>query len=268
MAGLPDDVSKAAARHLDAADAVLPGLVARLYITGSAALGDYQPGRSDIDFVAFTSRPLSAADLTALASMHGSFLDSGPAYDGVYLELDELPEVPDDGRPAPHLVDGQFRADTPCGELTPSTWTEFSRYAIAIRGPQAAGLGITISGDRLRKWQLGNLNSYWRDLADGAAKVWSERDQESLVPDPATVTWCALGPPRLHYTLASGDITSKTGAGHYARQHFPEYAEVISQTLRWRATGDGSFSHAAGVRVTELMRALISDANQRWGGSG
>jgi hypothetical protein len=134
---MPDEVSRAALRHLDAADAAVPGLVAGLYITGSVALGDYQPGRSDIDFMAFTSRPLTSADTAALASMHGSFADGGPAYDGVYVRLDDLPEVPDDGRPAPHVVDGQFAAGTACGELTPSTWTEFSRYAIAVRGPAA-----------------------------------------------------------------------------------------------------------------------------------
>jgi hypothetical protein len=52
---MADEVSKTALRHLDAAGTLLPGLVAALYITGSVALGDYQSGRGDIDFIAFTS---------------------------------------------------------------------------------------------------------------------------------------------------------------------------------------------------------------------
>jgi Nucleotidyltransferase domain len=58
MAGpqdLPSDVRDATDRHLAVLDAVAPGLVGGLYLTGSVTLGDYQPGRSDIDFMAFTT---------------------------------------------------------------------------------------------------------------------------------------------------------------------------------------------------------------------
>jgi hypothetical protein len=60
MAGpqdLPSDVRDATDRHLAVLDAVAPGLVGGLYLTGSATLSDYQPGRSDIDFMAFTTHP-------------------------------------------------------------------------------------------------------------------------------------------------------------------------------------------------------------------
>lgn len=79
---MPDEVSRAALRHLGTADALLPGLIAGLYVTGSVALGDHQSGRSDIDFMAFTSRPLSAADLEVLAGLQlrdGGLVHSRPA---------------------------------------------------------------------------------------------------------------------------------------------------------------------------------------------
>ena len=266
IAALPADVSAAAQRHLDAADATLPGLVTGLYITGSAVLGDYQPGRSDIDFMAFTSRPLTAADIGALAALHAGFAGRGPYYDGNYVGWHELAGLPDDGRAGPHVIDGEFR-DEACDELTPSTWTEFARYAAAVRGPLVSELGIEISRDRLSQWQLSNLNGYWSEFAAGSREVWSGRDQDALMPYPQTACWCALGPARLHYTLATGDITSKSGAGRYALQHFGEYADLISAALDWRATGQGSFTHAAGVRITDLMRAIIDDAGRRWGTS-
>lgn len=261
---LPDDVRDASRRHLDAVDAALPGLIGGLYITGSVVLGDYWPGRSDIDFMAFTERRLTAADVDALATVHAEFGGSGPCYDGNYVGWHELAELPDNGRAGPHVVNGEFR-DAPCGELTPSTWTEFSRYAATVRGPMAAELGIEISRDRLSEWQLGNLNGYWSEFGAGARDTWSGRDQAAFMPYPETACWCVLGPARLHYTLATGDITSKSGAGRYALERFGGYADLITAALDWRATGEGGFTHAAGVRITDLMRAVIDDANKRWG---
>ena len=54
---LPSDVRKATERHLVALDNLAPGLVEGLYLTVSVTLGDYQQGRSDIDFMAFTGKP-------------------------------------------------------------------------------------------------------------------------------------------------------------------------------------------------------------------
>jgi hypothetical protein len=202
---LPDKVRDVVDRHLEAVDAVRPGLIQALYLTGSIALGDYQPGRSDVDFTAFTSRPVGADDVAALREVHAG-LDADMCYDGNYVCWQSLPDVPLDGRPGPHIVEGEFRTDGD-DELTPSTWAEFARYAIAMRGPAAASLGVRVPRSRLAEWNLGNLNGYWRNLAHSIGRIAAERDPAGLVR-PDTVAWCILGPPRLHYTLATGDITS------------------------------------------------------------
>jgi nucleotidyltransferase-like protein len=145
--GLPADVREATQRHLAALDATAPGLVASLYLTGSVALGDYQPGRSDIDFMAFTTRPPGDPEVVeTLAEVHRG-LPGGVKYDGNYVAEAGLPAVPDDERPGPHVVDGEFRGAGPNHALTPATWTEFSRYGIAVRGPRAASLGIATPRD-------------------------------------------------------------------------------------------------------------------------
>lgn len=257
---LPGDVREATARHLAAADAVALGLIQALYVTGSVALGDYQPGRSDIDFMAFTSRPVSADDVALLRDMHAGF-PPHPCYDGIYVSWDERETVPDDEQPRPHIVAGQFRVDD-CHELTPSTWTEFARYAIAIRGPQARELGVSVPRKRLNAWNLGNLNGYWLGRAAEAERVLADRDPDGLA-NPEGVVWLALGAARLHYTLATGDITTKSGAGRYALELFPAYAEVITAALAWRATGVGEFSNAAGLRSAHLVQAIVADANKR-----
>jgi hypothetical protein len=260
---LPADVVEATSRHLDAADASLPGLIRALYVTGSVALGDYQAGRSDIDFLAFTSRPFSPADVAGLRLMHAG-LTGTAHYDGCYVPWDDLPEIPMDERPAPHIVDGNFGHDA-CHELTPSTWTEFSRYAIAVRGPAARDLGISIPTARLREWNLGNLNSYWATSVATGRRRLEDRDQSDVVK-PSAVAWTTLGAARLHYTLATGDVTSKSGAGRYAAGLFPEFADLIEAALTWRATGVGEFTVADARRSGDLVLAIVDDANRRWGG--
>jgi hypothetical protein len=261
---LPDDVRHATELHLAALDATAPGLVHGLYLTGSVTLGDYRPGRSDIDFMAFAIRPVTDPRVVALLAEVHEKLSVPGNYDGNYVDLAALPDVPDDQRRAPHVVNGEFHADDPNDQLTPATWAEFARYAITVRGPLARDLGISVRRDRLNEWTLGNLNHYWKRTAeDGIATLRPHDAGESIAAD--VVAWIALGPVRLHYTLATGDIASKSDAGRYALGLFPAYEDVLSRALAWRATGEGEFTCGDGIRAAELAIDLVADANERWG---
>lgn len=46
---------------------------------GSLALGDFQPGRSDLDLIAIVEVPLDGEDKNRLANMHQQFLEEEPA---------------------------------------------------------------------------------------------------------------------------------------------------------------------------------------------
>jgi len=271
---LPPDVREVARRHLAILDAVAPGLVVGLYLTGSVTLGDYRPGRSDIDFMAFTSRCVIEPDVVALlADVHAALpadlraaLPDTDHYDGNYVALAGLPAVPDDEPPAPHVVNGTFHGNDPNHQLTPATWAEFAKYAIAVRGPERSELGISVSPDRLNRWLLGNLNGYWKhSAADGIEVLRSHDSCEALPAD--VVAWMALGAARLHYTLATGDIASKSAAGKYAISLFPGYASVVTAALTWRVTGVGEFTCADGISCAELTLDLIADANRRFASS-
>jgi Domain of unknown function (DUF4111)/Nucleotidyltransferase domain len=257
-----DEVRAVTQRHLQAVDAAAPGLIRALYLTGSIALGDYQPGRSDIDFMAFTSRPCGEADIELLRGVHAQ-LRAPTYYDGSYVIWRDEPEAPADEPVRPHLVGGEFRVANDSA-LTPSTWTEFAKYAIAVRGPAAGSIGVSVSRERLNEWNLGNLNGYWLNLANRAAAYYGDKDP-AATEEAEFVCWGTLGAARLHYTLATGDITSKTGAGRYALEHFPDYADLISAALTWRATGEGEFTVATGRRATDLVKSIVADANRRWG---
>lgn len=261
---LPDDVRYATGRHLAVLDDLAPGLVDGLYLTGSVTLGDYQSGRSDIDFIAFTTRPPDDPEVVALLARVHEGLDLPMKYDGNYVARAGLPDVPDDERPAPHVVNGTFHASEPNHQLTPATWAEFARYGIPVRGPQVGELGVSVSRDRLNEWTLGNLNSYWkRSAEDGIATLRPHDPGIAIAAD--VVAWIALGPARLHYTLATGDIASKSAAGRYAVGLCPGYEDLLSAALAWRATGVGDFTYGDCMRGAELAVDIVADANRRWG---
>ena len=64
------DFARLAGRYLRLADRLLPGRIAAFYVVGSAALGAYRAGRSDIDFVAVLDRPLTPAEIGRLRIVH------------------------------------------------------------------------------------------------------------------------------------------------------------------------------------------------------
>ncbi|RWZ67863.1 hypothetical protein ELQ92_00910 [Labedella populi] len=68
-----------------------------MIIVGSAALGDWKPGRSDVDLVMVVDRRLTSAELTIAAQVHAETKRSRPV-DGIYFTeqqlIDGLLDVP------------------------------------------------------------------------------------------------------------------------------------------------------------------------------
>jgi len=202
--------------YLRLADAEAPGLIEGLYLTGSAVLNDFRPNTSDIDFVAVIATPLDKAATAALAKVRARLRKCFPRllFDELYVTWDELKHEP---RSACNAV----------------TWQTLADYGIACRGPRPADLGIWTDPQVLTRWTLDNLDTYWRPLLDRASSFLSPRSWMALTGYGAV--WIVLGMSRLHYTLATGDIISKEGAGLYALQTFPEkWHKIVNECLRIR----------------------------------
>lgn len=245
-------------RYLKPLDAVLPG--AWVYLTGSAALGDWRPDRSDLDFLVVTEHELGGADLDALAALHAAAPER-PYLDAIYVHRDRLGGKPDPGAPGfPHAVDGKFRPDGPAGD--PVLWATLDRHGITVRGPDAATLGVAPDPDWLREWNLGNLESYWRRWAAQSRGILATRAPGAPAP-PEAIAWGVTGPGRLHATIATGDIISKTAAADYTARLLPQHATLIAAGQAWRL-GDGSrtFSTEDAHAVCDLVDAVIDDARR------
>ena len=160
-------------QYLDAVDEALPDFVAMFYVVGSVALGAWQPGRSDVDTVIFTSRVPTQRDLGALREMHAA-MPAKPHIDGVYLSPED--DWPADNRVAPFVVGGEFHTDRRCGELTPVLWLTLQRYGIPVRGPAVSELGVRVDLDALRAYNLDNLRTYWQAQVAGIRRYVADLD--------------------------------------------------------------------------------------------
>jgi hypothetical protein len=69
-----------------------------------------------------------------------------------------------------------------------------------------------------------------------------------------------LGAARLHATLATGRIFSKTATGAYVAENFPAYGELAGRCVAWRAGEDVPFTFADGLAAAALIRDVVSAA--------
>jgi hypothetical protein len=253
-------------RYLAAVDHAAPGLVEGVYLTGSAVLDDFRPG-SDLDLLVVTSRPVIGDDAGALAQAHRT-PPGEPHLDGVYLDRARLAAQPDDEPVAPQVVEGEWSTDRSCGQLNPVLWLTLLRYGVALRGPAVSALGLSLpDAARRRRWNLANLASYWAPLADRIRDVAGGLPADARLDAERTETtaWTVLGPPRLHYTLAHDDVISKTAAGGYVVERFPQWTALARRAVDWRAGGSVAFTAAESLAAAALTSAVIADAQARWG---
>ncbi|MGH9122216.1 MAG: hypothetical protein ACRDYC_09790 [Acidimicrobiales bacterium] len=205
---MPATVERDVDIYLQAVDRALPGLIQGLYVTGSIPLRDYQPGVSDIDMVAICAEKPSDSHLEALGALHRT---SNPSIDVVYLNVGDLSRDPRELSP-PHSLAGAFKPD---GAFNAHlvTWRQLSTASIAMRGPGLTQDDVWFDADALRQWNLANLDRYWVEWTQWWRGV---EPEERRVRHKDGLQWLVLGVPRLHHTITTLEVISKTGAAQHA----------------------------------------------------
>jgi hypothetical protein len=244
--------------YLESIDGVAPGLVETLLVTGSAALGDYQPAISDVDLVALCAHPPTADERVALTALHRP---SHPSVDVLYATRDDLKRDPST-LSLPGSVGGSFR-DEGAFEANPVVWRTLSTRAIAVRGVAPLPEDVWFDAHSLRRWNLANLSGYWADWVEWAR---ARDGTEERVRSEHGFQWLVLGVPRLHYTIAGLDVTSKSGAGRYALEVAPAgWRRAIETALALRADRSAVLPAAAAALWRDgidLAEWFIADAHR------
>ena len=233
-------------RYLILADRLLPEKITGFYVTGSAALGAYRLGRSDIDFVAVLKDDVSPAELNRLRLLHavstvstgwaairnGGSVFSGTC-NGIFVRSVDLKCPVSRIVPVASQCAERFSTGRDSG-ISPVDWKVLAEQGISVRGPLPESLGLLPEPELLRTWNHDNLSTYWRPLAEQLLTV---RDRSGMRFRPRWFTaWGVLGAPRLHYTIATGEVASKEKAGEYALDTFGrEWHPIIREGLGyWR----------------------------------
>ncbi|MGA8718778.1 MAG: aminoglycoside adenylyltransferase domain-containing protein [Solirubrobacteraceae bacterium] len=241
---LPPAATRIAGELLARLDRALPGRIEGFYVVGSACMGAFREGQSDVDFVAVVKGGLSRTDSARLRAVHTERWASALVHDvglrrrwplignGIYLRPGDLAKSPLDVTPLAGHVSGRFRVAERQGfDVNPVTWHVLARHGIAVRGPAPEQLRIHMDPAELRAWTLDNLNSYWRRWAQRARR--SGLNRATMLGRRYTSAG-VLSAPRLHYTIATGKIATKEAGGAYALEVFdPRWRPLIKDALAW-----------------------------------
>lgn len=223
-------------RLLSRLDQRSPGLIAGTHLIGSIALGDSRPGQSDVDLVLVRADGIDNA--AAMAALDPVLTDlrremPRPTLDGIVLDAADLAAGPDAiAGDRPVVFENEARLDDGGSARNPVTWATLRQCGIAYRGGLVHDR-LWHDPARLDAWTRGNLASYWRPWLAQAERLAARSDLPDLIDEGTE--WGVLGVTRLHYTLATGSVTSKRGAGIYALDRFgPEWHPIVEEAIRIR----------------------------------
>jgi len=249
--------------YLVALDRALPAdAVEGVYLTGSTALGDYHHGRSDLDILTLTTRPLSVVELSALELMHKTLETGGqPHTDAEYVPRDHVGRLPPmDAVGRGFVVDGEFKRGGSGQELV--IWAILDQCGITVRGPVAKTLAAAPDAGEFRAWTRGNLEGYWRMRALQVRQALVGQDPNEEFPAYFAV-WLATGPGRLHRTISTGEIISKSQSADYTAALLPEYADLLGRIKASRLGDEAvTFKMADGGVLSGLVEKVCDAANQ------
>ncbi len=262
MSDLPEAVAAATTSWLHEADAALPGFVTAFYVTGSAALGAFDPRHSDIDFVAVAAHGPNPAQKAALEHAHRRVQRRlGHGLDGLLVTETVLRGESDE--PLPALRHGRIVGMCPwrAGSLDAHVLRE---YGVVVRGLPPAALMPPVGWDSLCPQMVENLNDYWRRWHRDSARLWSPKGIGLLWN--AQVEWGVLGVSRIAYSLRERAVISKAGAGQYMLNIAPpKWHAILQEALRPRLGGPARFASPFVRRQVALayMDWVIRWANER-----
>jgi hypothetical protein len=216
--------------------------VVAFYVGGSLALGDYQPGRSDLDLAAVIERPLTRDERHGLVALHRRI--GASKLHCAYVPRGEITEVT-----RPHLAwahEELFRRP-----FSGIARAELLRGGITLYGPPPADLIPPISPDALAEAARAELNGYWRH-----AVRFPRRWRTDLHVDLGLTTLA-----RADATIHEGRLLTKSAAiGRLPSLGVPE--ELAAQIAARRAGAEPSLTGAEirdrGVFVRRFMRAGIA----------
>lgn len=231
-----------------------------MYLTGSLALGDFDPASSDIDYVVVTSSELSTAAITRLRRLHECF-DAGNSEWAKKIEAVYVPPAALSLSTLPEARFPQVEKGTSLfvEQLEPG-WSihcaTIRNYGVTIAGPDPRTLIDPVDPDVMRRASMG-IAEEWYALSQG--------DQDWLDWMKSAQPFVVLTLCRLLYTLVTGGVASKPAAALWAEASLPSrWAEVIKRARDQSASSRDSAEYD--IQWTRSFIAFTVEQFRQWSG--
>ena len=225
-----------------------------MYLGGSLATGDFDPLRSDIDFLVVTADEIPGDAVTALQQMHER-IAAGQSKWGIELEGCYIPQHsirrynPNQARYPlieryGHLVVEQHDSNQIIQRHI------LREHGIVLAGPALHTLINPISPKELRQAVLDVLTGWWARVLNNPGLKLDSQGYRTY----AVLTMC-----RMLYTLKYGTVVSKSVASRWAQEMIGEpRAAVIGRAL----ASEHSAQPISLDETVDLIRYTVESGNE------
>jgi hypothetical protein len=212
------------AELLRAIQAVLGEKLAAFYVYGSFATGDFTEGISDLDTTAVLKEELDEEDLAKLAAMHADFASRHPAWrdriETQYVSVSALRNFCTVRHPMANISPGEPFHLIEGGAEWLSNWWMIRVHGITLYGAPPTEVIPPIADEEF----FDVIASYVREAPEWALPYTAPGSQAYTI-----LTMC-----RALFTLRHRRHTSKQAAAIWAREAYPQWADLIDKAVYWR----------------------------------
>ena len=223
--------------------------VVAVWVHGSLAMGDFQPGRSDLDVIAVVEGPLDTEQRDRLARIHRQLVAEEPA--AAKLHCSYMAATALDDAAARHFTwaNGGI-LERP---VTPVSRRELLDGGLALHGPVPADLLPPLAPGQLEDFVRRDLREFWLPATGRFRRVWL-RD-----------IWVDLGMTvvaRATVTLREGRLITK-GEALAELLELGAPAEVVRDIRQRRYANPAPIGLLRRIRRAERTRSFVRRSIQR-----
>ena len=225
-----------------------------IYLYGSLITGDFAPGISDIDLVVVLTDALDEADFESLHQLHQRIVARQPAWHDrlelAYISQNALSTFRSQTSAIGIISPGEPFHLLEAGADWLISWYKLREDGVALLGPPIQSLIDEIPKQAYLK-AVGEHIRHYRD------SVKKPHNKQAL-------SYIVLTVARGLYTLAQGEPPSKVQAARWARQRYPQWAELLENALSWRADPQSDSLTPQQIRpiVAEYVDDMLSQLAQ------
>ena len=245
-----DDINLYLQILLDNVQVVLGDYFIGMYLYGSLASGDFDPGRSDIDPLVVTSEELPQNLISDLEVMHKRIYGSGSEWakkmSGAYIPLDAIRKYDPTGPACPLFNRDEFLVARPDIDWVIHRHILYTS-GVVITGPPLQSIIDPVRPEQLQEAVLTLLRNNWASLLHNTDIFLGAGHQPFVV-----LTMC-----RALYTLEHGTVASKQHSAEWViAKSDRKWTKLINQAMAWHY-GDPPGDIG---QTQEFMRYILKEA--------